>query len=902
MGTIIRIRKHQILWGVGAGLVLLVGCGEPSSSTSGNVIHERVSRGPVAPRRYVTSEQPAIALLDSLPSLVPSPPMPDTSVDARLLVITAEGSDPGYNAIVESLRFLGTPFDIFNAAVEPDLTADRLATGNHGHYYGVILDRGNLSTAAGPSAFSTAEWMVLTSYEAQFQIRRVALYAYPEATYGLADVGSFDTTTTPLSVHCTDSGAAIFSSANCGAGIAVHNAWAYPATVTGATTTPILVDDAGRVFGVTSTDGSTYDYLALTFAQAPSLVHSLALTYDMVRWVTRGVFLGERHVYLSSQIDDLFLASDIYPFCSDCNVPGVDGGLATAAPTSLADAGNSDGGTTELTYRITDPDLQALADWQAGQRAQPLSAELRLDWALNGGGTGAADPLTLRAQALGPAFTWISHTWDHASLDTLSYTNTLAELTKNNALVSSMGFQPYDVRNLVTPSISGLNNPEALRAIFDAGVRFLVGDTSVTGWANPSPNAGIYSQDQPAILVIPRRPTNLFYNVSTPDKWQQEYNAIYNSYWGRDLSYDEILDFEANVLLQHLLRGENDPWMFHQANTRDYGGGHSLLSDLHDRVLAKYVAISKLPIVSPTMDALGGRVASRMTYDQAQAAAVIGPGAQITVSVVNGAFVPVTGLCTPTAETYAGQKISYVALAAGGAATFSLAGCNDGGGGADGGAGTGGAPGTGGATGAGGTNGTGGDLGAGGAVGMVGTGGMLGTGGDLGVGGSIVTMGMGGETGAGGATGAGGEIGAGGTLGAGGEIGAGGTLGAGGEIGAGGTLGTGGAVATGGDSGSGGAGDTGGATGAGGAVASGGDSGAIDAGVVTGMGGAKGMVADAGLISIDAPSSGGCSCSVGDRSPTAGTFGLVLAMGTLVTRRRRRARVAATAAVPREEA
>ena len=50
--------------------------------------------------------------------------------------------------------------------------------------------------------------------------------------------------------------------------------------------------------------------------------------------------------------------------------------------------------------------------------------------------------------------------------------------------------------------------------------------------------------------MIPRRPTNLFYNVSTPDQWVTEYNDIYRSFWGRDLSYAEILDNESDVLLR----------------------------------------------------------------------------------------------------------------------------------------------------------------------------------------------------------------------------------------------------------------------------------------------------------------------------------------------------------------
>ena len=72
--------------------------------------------------------------------------------------------------------------------------------------------------------------------------------------------------------------------------------------------------------------------------------------------------------------------------------------------------------------------------------------------------------------------------------------------------------------------------------------------------------------------------------MSTPAQWVTEYNDIYRSFWGRDLSYAEILDNESNVLLEYLMKGENDPWMFHQPDTRIYGSGQSLLGDLLDQM------------------------------------------------------------------------------------------------------------------------------------------------------------------------------------------------------------------------------------------------------------------------------------------------------------------------------
>ena len=103
--------------------------------------------------------------------------------------------------------------------------------------------------------------------------------------------------------------------------------------------------------------------------------------------------------------------------------------------------------------------------------------------------------------------------------------------------------------NLVNPGYTGLTTADG-----DAGDvrrRHPLGASatrSVPGYDNPSPNAGIYNPLQPQILMIPRRPTNLFYNVSTPDQWVAEYNDIYRSFWGRDLSYAEILDHESDVL------------------------------------------------------------------------------------------------------------------------------------------------------------------------------------------------------------------------------------------------------------------------------------------------------------------------------------------------------------------
>ena len=649
---------------------------------------------PVAQNRVVGAVPEAemvMAPLSAAPDTDPAPETtvalaPDVTVEARLLVITADGTSPSFAAITATLGYLGTPYDVLNATTGPALTADYLAVGDHGRYYGILLDTGDLAVGSS-SAFSAAEWMTLASYETRFGVRRAVMYAIPTASYGLQMNGGFDARTAPLAAQCTTAGSIVFVGANCGVPVAIADGFAYSAQPIDAFTLPLLVDTAGNVYAAVRSYADGREALVLTFSQSPSAFHTLELAYGVVNWVTHGLFVGERHVYVSPQIDDFFLASEIYPGAG-------------------------------ATYRITAADLTAFLAWQKARRADSLTAQLRSTFAFNAAGAKPRQSDGLVDEALGAAasFTWINHTWAHHVMTSMSYADASEAILLNNQYAKSVGLAPYSVENLVTPEISGLDNPEAMRAVFDVGVRQLVTDTSVAGQANPSPNAGYYNAQAPGLLSIPRRPTDVYYNVSQPAEWMAEYAALH----GAAASYDQMIATVSDSLARYLLRGENDPWMFHQANLRDNGGGKSLLSDVLDATLAKYAARATFPVVSPTMDDLAQKVKARMSLDASGVSATIEPGSKLTVRVTKAATVPVTGLCTPSAEAYGGRQISYLQLAAGQAVTFSLTDCN---GGMGGGSGTG----AGGASGAGGTigSGSGGSdgTGAGGRSGETGAGG-----------------------------------------------------------------------------------------------------------------------------------------------------------------------------------
>ena len=79
-------------------------------------------------------------------------PVAGASVDARVLVITANG-DSRIRGDQTTLQYLGTPFDVINAGTGPTLTANMLASGTHGKYDAIFLNVGNL-TVGGGSGFT----------------------------------------------------------------------------------------------------------------------------------------------------------------------------------------------------------------------------------------------------------------------------------------------------------------------------------------------------------------------------------------------------------------------------------------------------------------------------------------------------------------------------------------------------------------------------------------------------------------------------------------------------------------------------------------------------------------------------------------------------------------------------
>lgn len=571
----------------------------------------------------------------------------------KLLLIAADGNETDYAALRAFLDEIGVPYDVLLATRTP-LTAGMLWDGvSRGYYQGVILTTGNLTyfdASAGQwrSAFTDAEWTTLWDYEREFGVRQVTSYTYPAGppdAFGLNLATYEDTTSRPLTATLTDAGRTVFPYLNAATPITFRNAWVYLATVADpAVTTPLLVTPQGYAIASITHYPDGRENLAVTAANNPYLLHSQLLSYGLVNWVTKGLFLGERHVGLDVQVDDLLIDDDIWD-----------------------PAANSD--LTGLTYRLSAADLASTLAWQTGvQTSDPSLASFRLELAFNGEGASGIyvpDTLTPFVRSAQAAFNWVSHTYTHQNLDAVTAAVARLELARNHVAAALLGLTSYQRDTLVQPDISGLANPQFLQAARNFGIKYLISDTSRPAGGNPGPNAGVYSALQPSILVIPRHPTNLFYNLATPEQFVDEYNFYYGpggqwAYWPRNLTYSEIVGHESDNLLSYLLAWDIDPLMFHQPNLRAYDGAHTLLSDLLDATFAKYKAAYTLPVRNLSEHEVGIRMAQRMAFNASGVNGVLVPCTSLTLTVSSAALIPLTGVAAGSTEVYGGQPISSV--------------------------------------------------------------------------------------------------------------------------------------------------------------------------------------------------------------------------------------------------
>jgi len=628
-------------------------------------------------------------------------------VGMKLLIISAEGgdADPNLAGITYFAKEIGVPYDVLIAKNTALTTAQLIDASGDGKYQGIILSEKALvfnNNGVFESAFDSTEWNLLWQYMREFGVRQVAMSGFPGASpedYGLRNVTGQETADT-VTARITSQGANIFESLKSDADVPITGSFTYRAELCGAacpdvtaTTTPMLTDAAtGNILAAISNTDDGREIMTFTMNHNSFLRHTGLLAYDIINWVTNGIFIGERRMYYTLDIDDHYLESAVWNPATN-----------SVFPTS---------GEGSVTFKISATDLYAARDGVLDLRSRFNSPNFNYNQVFNAdkadpnATVNCADNATLSEATLcvGQFFPWVSHTFTHTDMDFLNYNEARAELENNiNFAEPRLNF---DRQFLVTGKHSGLgwyaiadapagatcevdqvpgdpfcqfgltaSNTDMLRAAEDLGIKYLAANR---GWNTHVADCDSCLITHPLnsnIKLVPRWPTNVFFNTTTPEENTSEFNYLYgpgglvtdangNGFFDTAQTWQQILDFEADIGLRHILSTSPYPHYIHQANLREYSPGRSLAYDLSEAIIQEYSQYFSLPLVSQTWSELTDTLEKRTSFFNAGASGKIDKITKsITITSANGGTVYISGVDAPNATTFIyGKTVSELEL------------------------------------------------------------------------------------------------------------------------------------------------------------------------------------------------------------------------------------------------
>jgi hypothetical protein len=631
----------------------------------------------------------AAPILGSLAVLCAASEARAFELELRVLLVATGGAeaDPSRALLEETLDSMGVPYETLDASVEP-LTSELLyASDERGRFNGIILTDSETFLPGGGTGLDAEEFALLHEYERTFGVRESIASGFPNRGSSLGLDYGFGDVTELRDVEGRWQGSAggseLFEYVNTDNTLPIDG-FSFAATPRddgqGPLVEPLLVDaqnpDEVLISRVSYEDGR--EVLLSTVTNSEFTLHSRVLAYELVNFATSGLFIGARHVYLSIHNDDLFLAD------------------ATWDPATLEEFPEQ-----LINYRWAAAEVPVVVAEQAAFRERhPLAQNVVIELAFNGIGAAQNDPLTQAVVEHAADFSFINHTFQALQMDRLctdegtdcvptDFGTAFEEISANAEVWLELGLPnpEHAFVSLLTDSHSGIEdrlgtedidddipfpegfNQEFGRAAEELGIRLLAGDASRDN------QTSIQRVPGRELVLLPRYPTAVFYNVTNPTELVSEYNYIFNGSYLEDgldpcsapeaicepRSYDEILEAEADVTLRHMLAFEPFPHYFHQSNLHVYDDGGSILQfDWLERVLTTYERWLDLPIQSPRFDELADIAWNTVLARELAPAGVLDASTGIVTVVASGSVeIEVTGV-SGGAE-YGGQSIARVA-------------------------------------------------------------------------------------------------------------------------------------------------------------------------------------------------------------------------------------------------
>ncbi|KAM0714050.1 hypothetical protein Q7P37_011014 [Cladosporium fusiforme] len=645
-----------------------------------------------------------------------------SSVNSTILVLAPEG-DSSYSA-TSGFDAYGIPYQLLTVPQGGASLPPLNSTAKAGNYGGILILSDVSYDYDGDyhSALTDAQYTTLYSYQVAFGVRMVRLDTYPDEKTGTTVVTASDGS----SGCCADNVEQLISFTNTtgfatanlksGATISTKNLYHYPAKITDSKTTWKIAQFAtsgnfksSSVAAVINNfSGREQMAFFLGFATEWSATSNY-LQHSYIHWITRGLFVGARKVYLGTQIDDMHLVTDLYypsgkqyrvvPADVSAHISwmqSVNSRLASGSNYFVEIGHNGNGdiiNATNIGYNldndpcipvdavyydspIESPDLEYQKPIGSGIDMWPPSFT-NYSWSLP---CCKLDKLAtwFMTAANRDAFAHVSHTFTHLNLNNATYHDASREIFFNQAWMKQVSIDAgkFSSHGLIPPAITGMHNGDVIKAWLDNGITNVVGDNSRPVLMNPNNVhhllvSTVAANGYAGLNIMPRWPTAIYFDCDTQACTTQEWTDT-SAGTGK---FADLLAFERDTTTRYLFGLRHDPYMFHQANMRATGvsaykvGSQSVRSLLQiwvETVIQEMIRLTNWPIITLKHDDIAKAFLDReardacspsLTYTYAADGKTI-TGATVYAANGNTCSVPVPVTFPGTASVSSGGSAS----------------------------------------------------------------------------------------------------------------------------------------------------------------------------------------------------------------------------------------------------
>ncbi|PGH09663.1 hypothetical protein AJ79_05629 [Helicocarpus griseus UAMH5409] len=640
-------------------------------------------------------------------TIAPPAPLPNNSVLANILIIA--GDETAAQQASSGLTAYGIPFTYLlvprEGAELPELES---TNGN----FGGILVASEVSYDFGQEGFRSAltadQWNQLYAYQVKYGVRMVQYDVWPdEKKFQARAEGGCCASGVEQLISLTDTSDFPSAGLKVDATMSTVGLWHTPAQITNTTTTKQIAKFAANdqfgesVAGVINTfdDGRQQMVFFISWATNWSATSNF-LQHAWIAWVTRGLYPGYRRSYLSTQIDDMFLITDLYePAGAQFRIRPEDmqshvdwlptlGAKLNPGSDYFIEIGHNGNGVIEYGQELSSEAYEICTPGMIDVNEPPQTP---LEWKKPlGTGTDiwpesptefvwtdeciSLDPLLnwFREPANMDTFAHISHTFTHYELNNATYSDTYNEMFVNRQFLDRVGFSAasrFTPDGLIPPAITGLHNGDALQAFVDNNLTHCMGDNSRPALVNQQSIhhpyvTNVETDGFAGYIVIPRWATRIYYNCDTPTCTTNEWIDISAGYGG----FQDLLALERTETIRRLLQLDHAPYMFHQANLRQadldetpINGVPAKLSIFQswvETMVQELVRLVDWPILTLTQQKLAESFIARAARDACNySAAWLSDNRQITGILISAAGntcsspIPVTLPTEPAADS-----------------------------------------------------------------------------------------------------------------------------------------------------------------------------------------------------------------------------------------------------------